>query len=119
MSKRPVLEVEIQRQSLAAIGAEPDVIVLVNSVGVATHYDKEGKSWKVPYGLGVGSPDVVAILAPRGRWLCLEYKVPGEEPRPEQLTCHEQWRAFGALVFTVHSVDETWAALRVARELSK
>ena len=118
MSRRPVLESEIQRQILAAIGSEWDYLVLKNSVGVAQHYAADGKSWKVPYGLGVGSPDLVGILAPLGRWLCFEVKCPGEEATKEQEIVHSIWRGFGAFVFVVHSVEETRAALKQMRDMS-
>lgn len=116
--RRSTLETEIQRQIELAIGAEPDLLLLRNSVGLAKYFDdKELKEWKVPYGLGVGSPDLVAILAPRGTWFCLEVKCPGEKARPEQEKCHRTWKQFGAFVAVVHGVDEARAALKEARGL--
>ncbi len=119
MSKRDVLEAEIQRRILAEIGAEPDVLVLKNSVGVAQHFDdKTGKSWKVPYGLGKGSSDLVLMLriAPvLAAWVCLEVKCPGEEAEPHQVENHDQWREFGALVYVVRSPEEARMALATAR----
>ena len=128
MSKRPVLESEIQRQILAEIGAEPGFLLLKNSVGVATHYNAEGGAWKVPYGLGVSSPDLVGILKARfrtndvlgtprtfGVWVCMEVKVPGEDATEEQSRLHHMWRGFGALVYVVHSAAEAIDALNDAR----
>lgn len=136
MTTRPVttrqhdiLEAEIQRRILAELGAESDYLVIKNSVGVARHYDDKGKSWSVPYGLGVGSPDIVGMLRfdvvldgitrtqRLAIWVCMEVKVPGEDATDEQARIHEVWRSFGALVDVVHSVDEARSALEGARSL--
>lgn len=110
------LEKKIQRDIEAAFGAEPDLLLLRNSVGLARYVDEsDGKEFFVPYGLGNGSPDLVGILAPAGRWVCLEVKQPGEKPDPHQRACHAVWRRFGAFVATVTSVDEVRAALGRAR----
>lgn len=119
MTKRATLEAEIQRRILAEIGAEPDFTVFKNSVGLAQHFDdKTGKAWKVPYGLGTGSPDLVGILhfgQCIGCWVALEVKCPGEEAEPHQAVVHDQWRAAGALVYVVHSAVEARMALATAR----
>jgi hypothetical protein len=118
MKKRSKLEAEVQRQIEAAIGAEPDLLLFKNSVGKARYVTKtDGKEFHVPYGLGEGSPDLVGVLAPRGVWLCLEVKVPGEDAEPHQAKVHDVWRRFGALVFVVHSADEARTALTTARGL--
>lgn len=113
--KRTKLESAIQREIEAAIGSKGDLLLLRNSVGHATYHDANGKEWHTPYGLGVGTPDLVGILAPSGRWFCLEVKTPGEQPEPEQSKCHELWRRFGAFVATVRSADDAIAALELAR----
>lgn len=113
--KRAKLEAEIQRQIEAEIGAEPDLLLLKNSNGVARYTTDDGKSFTVPYGLGTGSPDLVGILAPLGRWFCLEIKCPSEEPRPTQVQCHAVWRNFGAFIRTVTTPKEARAALDEAR----
>jgi hypothetical protein len=114
------LEKAIQREIEAAIGSEPDMLLMRNAVGQAVFTSEEtGKRFVVPFGLGLGSPDLVAILR-RGRvgiWFALELKRPGEEPTPEQVKCHEVWRSFGAIVETVTSVVEARAALNRAREV--
>lgn len=119
-------ETAVQNGIEADLGAEPDLLLLRNSVGVARHFDKRtGRDWHVPYGLGVGSPDLVFILRRTfnvptvpvtvGTWFCLEVKVPGEEATPEQQKVHAIWQSFGAFVATVTSVDEARAALQQAR----
>ena len=111
-----LLENDIQRRVLAAIGAEPDLILLRNNVGLAAHTNENtGKTYRTAYGLGVGSPDLVGIMKPTGRWFCLELKVPGEKPRPEQARCLATWRSFGAFCAVVDSVDGAWSALARAR----
>lgn len=123
---RSELEKKIQRDIEADMGAEPDLLLLKNSVGLATYFNDQGKEFKVPYGLGVGSPDLVAMLrisvahesigvGAIAAWLCLEVKCPGEEATDEQKKVHAIWRRFGALVFVVHSVKEARAALAIAR----
>ena len=106
----------MQREVELAIGAEPDVLLLRNQVGLTRELDDDGKERFMRYGLGKGSPDLVAILAPRGRWLALECKRPGENPTPEQRRVHALWRRFGAFVATVHSPEEARAALEQARK---
>jgi hypothetical protein len=112
-------EAHIQREIEREIGAEPDVLLIKNSVGRARFMDEaSGKQYTVPFGLGVGSPDLVAQLrTPLGLavWIGLEVKRPGEEPTTEQRKCHAQWSAFGTLVYVVRSVDDAKAAIADAR----
>lgn len=130
--KRSTLEKEIQRNIEADLGAEPDLLLLRNSVGAARFADDddegEGKEFFVPYGLGVGSPDLVGILKIRvreddiegflGVWFCLEVKPPEvKKLEPDQERTHAAWRRFGAFIETVHSVDEARSALSRARRL--
>lgn len=118
--KSQVREAEVQRRILLALGAEPDLFILVNSVGRASYVSDQGKPYTVPYGLGEGSPDLVAMLTgPDGlaRWLAIEVKVPGEEPRANQVSAHKLWRSRGALVYVCHSADEALAALADARSI--
>jgi hypothetical protein len=103
-------EAKIQRDIELALGSLPGVLVLRNSVGVARHVDaKTGVLRMVSYGLGVGSPDLLVVLAPYGRLIGLEVKRPGEFPTMEQTRCHAAWRKFGARVYVVRSVAEAVA----------
>lgn len=110
-------EATIQREIELALGAEPDCIVLRNNVGVARTVDDEGRERFTAYGLGVGSPDLILILGPRGRLVGLEVKRPGEDATAEQRRVHGVWRRFGAIVSVVHSVDEARVVLERARGL--
>lgn len=137
-ARRSVLEKKIQRAIEADLGAEPDLLLLKNSVGQAEYFNDAGEQYFVPYGLGVGSPDLVGLLRVEvlrpsrkgdtilqtalirtvGIWFCLEVK-PSEvaEPDEHQKKCHAIWRRFGAFIDTVHSVEEARAALERARRL--
>lgn len=120
--RRSVLEKQCQREIEAEIGAEPDLLLMKNSVGVAKFYDDDGKQFVVPFGLGNGSPDLTGVLRVSigglvvGVWFCLEVKADEGELSPEQRKCHEVWRRFGAIVETVRSADEARTALQRARE---
>lgn len=114
--RRARLEKQIQSEIMAALGAEPDLLLLRNSTGLAKYTDERtGKTFHVRTGLGVGSPDLVGILAPSGRWVCLEVKAAEGDVQPEQRKCHAIWRGFGAFVAVVRSVEEARAALAEAR----
>lgn len=116
--KRQTLEKKIQRDIEIALGAEPGLLLLRNSVGRAKHVSDDGKVWHVPYGLQNGSPDLVGLLETEGglaAWFCLEVKAPEGVVEPAQEECHALWRKFGALVFVVRSVDDARKALKYAR----
>lgn len=105
----------MQRAIELALGAEPDCVLLRNNVGVARAVDDDGRERFTAYGLGVGSPDLILILAPGGRLVGLEVKRPGEDATSEQLRVHAIWRRFGAVVAVVHDVEEARAVLDDAR----
>lgn len=123
--RRSVLEKQVQREIEAEIGAEPDLLLIKNSNGVAKYYGDDGKQYVVPYGLGTGSPDLVGILRVAvaglvvGVWFCLEVKPAEGELEPEQDKCHAIWRSFGAFVETARSGREARAALERARAMFK
>ena len=102
-----VIQAEIER----AIGAQPDVILMRN----ALYSGPVGGGRWVNAGLGEGTPDLVAILAPSGRWFCLEVKQPGEYADQVQRHVHDVWRRAGAFVCVVRSVDDAIGALERAR----
>ncbi len=109
-------EAAILREIMVAIGSEPDVLLMRNQVGAVERFDERTNSTRVErYGLGVGSADLVAILAPSGRWFCLEVKSSTGRVEPEQTKWHERARRFGAFVAVVRSADEAREALARAR----
>jgi hypothetical protein len=121
MSKKDRLESIVQREIELELGAEPDLLLLRNSVGKATYCTDSGDQYHVPYGLGVGSPDLVGMRRtnrgnPIASWFCLEVKRPGQKATDEQLAVHTLWRRFGAFVAVVTSAAEARAALERARQ---
>lgn len=106
-------ENELQRRIMAAIGAEKGLILMKNSVGVARYTSPQGREYTVPYGLGVGSPDLVGILD--GRWFCLEVKAPGGRLTSGQSRIGDLWREYGAIVEVVRTAEEARNALERAR----
>ena len=120
--RRSVLEKQVQREIEAAIGAEPDLLLMKNSVGAAKYFAENGKEFVVPYGLGDGSPDLVGMLKVTrgitfGVWFCLEVKADNGELEPDQIRCHVAWRRFGAIIETVRSAAEARDALQRARSM--
>lgn len=118
--KRSVLEKKVQADIEAALGSEPDLLLLRNAVGKATYVNDDAHEFHVPFGLGVGSPDLVAMLrvAPSiAAWFCLEVKAEEGELDPEQVKCHAIWERFGALIFVVRSVRDAVDALDLARAM--
>lgn len=125
MSKRrDVLEKEVQRRIEAELGAEPDFLLMKNSVGVAKHFDERGNEYVVPYGVGgKGAPDLVGALRVAvggvvvAIWLALEVKAEQGDLSPDQIRCHAAWRRAGIMVETVRSAAEARAAVDRARSL--
>ena len=116
-----VLEKSVQRDILLAIGAEPDLLLMRNTVGTAKYYDEEtGKRRVITYGLGTGTPDIVGILFDErtglGVWFCIECKRPGETSTVKQREVRQAWETFGALVYECHSASEALEALAMARK---
>lgn len=105
-------ESQIQQLIRLALGLEKDLELMPNVVG--QFKDDRGNVRRV--GLGVGTPDLVGILAPSGRMFALEVKSDDGRTRPEQKVCHERWRARGAFVAVVRSPDDAKAALERARQ---
>lgn len=113
-------ETIIQRNIQLALGAESDFLLLPkNTVGMAKMPVGDGQLAQYPVGLGDGSPDLVGILSPWGRWVCLEVKTPKGRAEETQKKCHAVWRRFGALIYQVRSVDDAEKALRDARERTR
>lgn len=101
-----------------ALGAEPDLLLLRNTVGVAKHFGPDGRTSTLRYGLGSGSPDLVGLLRGRdgeARWFCLEVKAKDGRISEVQEHCHDVWRSFGAFIAVVRSADQARAALEQAR----
>jgi hypothetical protein len=87
------------------------VYVMRNTVGAI----RKGQRF-ISYGLGKGSSDVVAIVAPYGRWLCVEAKR-GKGGRYED--GQEEWlakvRLYGAVSGTVRKPEDVIPLIEEAR----
>ena len=102
-----MIERDIQTQILDALRA----------CGFWAHRLNTGRfgSRHVEAGLGKGSPDVVVILRPSGRFVGLEIKRPGQKPKAEQVAWGEEVAAHGACYAVVTCVADALAAVRTAR----
>lgn len=109
-------ERQLQRDVFVALGAEPGLVLMRNQVGRGERFDTRTHDVRhETYGLGVGSPDIVGILGPTGRWFCLELKATKGRMTMEQAQWHSMARSMGAFVAVARSVDEARAALERAR----
>lgn len=107
----------IQRDIELALGAEPDLLLMRNTVGFEKKYNAEGEQRAFHYGLGKGSPDLVGML--NGRWFALEVKAHDGVVSKDQRDCHDIWRRFGAVVAVVRSVQDAKRALAEARRAQR
>lgn len=103
------LEVDIQNSILGTFGCLPGVWMHRNAI------DHRGAA---RFGLGAGSPDLIAMVHPFARLIGLEVKRPGRYATKLQRNVHAQWRARGAYVTVVRSVADAWVALGKATEMS-
>lgn len=111
--RRAARESDILRAIMLDLGREPDTLVIRNNVGRAVHVGADGTEWTVPYGLGVGSPDLLCVTA--GHAWGIEVKPPGKRCTPDQLACHARWARHGLHVTIAHNVAEAREALTRAR----
>lgn len=65
-----------------------------------------------------GTPDIVGLIAPEGRFVGIEVKTETGKQRPEQVTMQRVIEAFGGLYVLARSVadvDHAFAALGIIR----
>lgn len=106
-------ESSVLRRVTEALLAYGGIHVMRNSVGLARHGAR-----RVAYGLEVGSADLVAIVAPYGRWLCIECKRPKNSKETEaQTKWLEKMRRYGAVAAVVRSPDQVGALVDLARRM--
>lgn len=110
MSRPHKAETGLQAAIVAALELERDLVIWRNATGVYRGY-----GGRVRAGLPKGSADLVGILAPRGRFVALEVKRPGEEPEPHQIEWLDDVRARGGFACVVHSMAEARDAITAAR----
>lgn len=120
---KPRSESEVQSAIRLLLGQLPDVRIWRNNVGQTTTGTGERRS-TVRFGLAVGSSDLLAIVAPHGRWLAIEVKA--EDWRPAHSGAkhkHEeeqrQWmaivRRFGGVAGFAQCESDALALLEEAR----
>ncbi len=95
-------------KALSAAGAN----VLRNTVGF-TLYMGRG----ITYGLGKGSADLVCMVPPMGRWLCVEVKrSKGGKLSPEQDKWLAEARSYGCVAGVVRSPEEALSLLAESKK---
>lgn len=110
-------ESTIQAHILAKCGANVGLALFRNQVGVAQEFnERTGRTRVIRYGLCPSSADLVGIMAPTGRWVCLEVKRPGESMTPDQRVWAAAVRRLGGFVAEVHSIEEAENAIARARD---
>ena len=105
-------ERELLASIQAALAREPDVWAMRNTVGAGESHGRYQT-----YGLGKGSPDIVAVLAPWGHWICLEVKTKTGRVRKDQQRWMTLARRVGMTVAVVRSGEEALSLVQQAREL--
>ncbi len=105
-------ETALVKQILLALGNQPDFICWRNNTGKLA--DVNGR-W-VTYGLGVGSADIIGVLAPWGLFIAFEVKTATGKTRPEQLNWGGAVAKHGGWYFVVHSVEQSECRLKGVRE---
>ena len=107
---QPVREHAIMQSIRLALGQEPDLVLWRFAPSAPS--DDGGRVIRTA---PTGIPDLCGILAPSGRWFCLEVKTATGRVRPEQTQWHSLARSRGAFVAVVRSPEEAREALARAR----
>jgi len=116
MANQGAAHTALLRQALAAIGALPGVIAALNPCGKATYVSDQGKTFYTPYGWPCpGGPDILVVVAPRGRALGLEGKTGQASLSKAQAPVHRALEAVGMPVVVFHSPEEAVRAVEAVR----
>ncbi|MFH1185106.1 MAG: VRR-NUC domain-containing protein [Chloroflexota bacterium] len=95
-----------------ALGKEPGVVAWRISQGLG--YTPDGRVMRA--GSVPGMADLIAVVAPHGRWLGLEIKAPRGRLSDEQRLWGALLEKHGGIYAVVRSVPDAIAALTRARE---
>lgn len=110
-SGRVESEASVVKRCLEAIRAAGGVHAMRNNVGAI----KKGGRF-IRYGLEKGSSDYCCIVAPWGRWLCLEFKRgDGGDPTEKQIAWLAKMRNYGAVADFCSSPERALELLAEAR----
>jgi hypothetical protein len=111
--KRVEGEKSLMIRITTAVACMGGVLVMRNQVGGSKYRSGNYAS----HGLGKGSADLVCIVAPWGRWCCLEVKrEKGGVVSPDQQKWLALVRRYGAVSGVVKSVEEAMALVEEARQ---
>lgn len=99
-------ETQLVKSILAALAIEPGVVAWRNSVG-SRGFRK--------FGLGTGSADIIACVAPHGRFVGIECKVPDGIMSEPQYEWGMTVRSRGGVYGVVYSVAEARRLIASAR----
>lgn len=115
MANRSAAHTQLVRDIRLALGAEPDLVLWLNSIAVYERWDAHaGRPATMRAGLPDGSADLVGILRP-GRFVALEAKTGTARRSPAQMNWHALVQAMGGFAAVVRSVSDAHAALARAR----
>lgn len=97
-------------QKIRAVLCQPGAQTRVwrNNTGVL----KDARGIPVRFGLAVGSADLVGIVAPSGRFLAVEVKMPNGRLTPEQEAWLATVRRFGGIAEVARSIEDAEKILR-------
>ena len=104
-------EGRIQAEVRLALGQAPDLTLWRISPSAP-----QGDGGRVIRTAPDGIADLCGILAPSGRWVCLEVKTPTGRIRPEQAQWGALVRSRGGFYCVVRSASDALAAVQRARE---
>ena len=98
-----------------ALGSLPDVVVFRNHVGAGMVSHRGEKPVFERWGLFPGSYDLVCIVAPYGRWLCIEVKSQKGREAIAQAAFRLLMTRFGAVTGIARSVADALDLAEYAR----
>lgn len=85
--------------------------------GVHVMRNNVGRRGRVSFGLEVGSADLICVVAPHGRLLCVETKRPkGATASDAQTRWLEKMRRYGAVAGVCRTPEEAIALVEEARK---
>lgn len=97
------------------LGREPGLVLYLNTKGRLKNIGGQHVYVAEP-ALGVGTSDLVGMLAPQGRWFCLEAKTGEAVETDEQKLFGALVRKQGGFYSVFRTVDDAVACLERARE---
>lgn len=103
-------EALVLREVVKALETVQGLHIMRNSVGMVTT-----QHGRLPYGLGVGSSDLVGILAPSGRWVAIEVKSEDGDLTDAQRAWLHRMRERGAIAGVARSGAEALAIIEMQR----